>query len=277
MLGRDLVAVLRDAGAQVTAAGSRELDVRRAEECREAAKGHDVVVNCAAWTAVDDAESDEAAAFAVNATGAANLAAASATAGARMVQVSTDYVFDGTAREPYAEDSPLEPASAYGRTKAAGEWATRAEHPDVLVVRTAWLYGEHGRCFPRTIDEVLSRGSGCDVVTDQVGQPTWTADVAALVLALVQAEAPAGAYHATSSGSVSWHGFAQAVARAGGHPASDVRETTSDRFVRPAPRPAFSVLGHRGLADLGLAPIGDWRERFEVSAPRLLSAPAGRA
>lgn len=271
MLGVDLVAALRQAGVEVAAAGRRDLDVRDRDQCRVAVAGHDVVVNCAAFTAVDDAETNEAAAFAVNALGAANLAAAAAAAGARMVQISTDYVFDGSAREPYAEDAPMCPASAYGRTKAAGEWAARAEHDDVLVVRTAWLYGEHGRCYPRIIHEVLQRGDGCDVVVDQVGQPTWTVDVAGLVLDLVQAGAPAGTYHATSSGSVSWYGFAQAVALAGGRPLGDVRETTSDRLVRPAPRPAFSVLGHAALVDVGVAPIGDWRERFEHSAPRVLN------
>lgn len=272
MLGRDMVDALRQAGADVTAAGSRDLDVRHADRCRDVAKGHDMIVNCAAWTDVDGAEAEEGAAFAVNAVGAANLAVAAAAAGARMVQMSTDYVFDGTARDPYAENARLSPTSAYGRTKAAGEWAALAQHDDVLVMRTAWLYGQHGHCFPRTINDVLGRGSGCDVVTDQVGQPTWTGDVAALLLKLVKAAAPPGTYHATSSGSVSWHGFAQAVALAGGRALSDVRETTSDRFVRPAPRPAYSVLGHEALHDLGISPIGHWRDRFDQAASGVLSA-----
>ena len=270
MLGTDVVRALVDAGQQVGALGSGDLDVRDAAACVAAVRGVDVVVNCAAWTAVDDAEADEPGAFAVNAVGAANLARACAATDARLVQISTDYVFDGFASSPYAEDAPLAPRSAYGRTKAAGEWAARAEHNDVLVVRTAWLYGAHGGCFPRTIARALGTRDTLDVVADQVGQPTWTCDVATVVIALVGAEAAPGSYHATSSGQVSWHGFAEAVAvEAGTHPAR-VLQTTSAAFVRPAARPAYSVLGHDALLAVGVAPIGDWRQRFAAAAPTVL-------
>ena len=271
MLGTDVVQTLLDAGHRAGAVGSSDLDVRDPDACAAAVRDHDVVVNCAAWTAVDDAESDEPGAFAVNAVGAANLARACAATDARLVTISTDYVFDGTATTPYMEDAPLAPRSAYGRTKAAGEWAARAEHDDVLVVRTAWLYGAHGGCFPRTIARALTQRDTLDVVADQVGQPTWTVDVAALVLALIQAEAPAGTYHATSSGQVSWHGFARAVAEEAGTDPDRVHETTSEAFVRPAPRPAYSVLGHDALRAAGIEPIGDWRERFAVAAPSVLA------
>ena len=271
MLGTDVVQTLLDAGHRASAVGSADLDVRDADACAAAVRGHDVVVNCAAWTAVDDAESDEPGAFAVNAVGAANLARACAATASRLVTISTDYVFDGTASTPYAEDAPLAPRSAYGRTKAAGEWAARAEHDDVLVVRTAWLYGAHGGCFPRTIARALTQRDTLDVVADQVGQPTWTVDVAALVLALVVGEAPAGSYHATSSGHVSWHGFARAVAEEAGTDPDRVHETTSEAFVRPAPRPAYSVLGHDALLRAGVEPIGDWRERFAAAASSVLA------
>ncbi len=274
MLGLDVVAALTDDGQQVTAVGSSELDVRDRAACRQAVDGHDVVVNCAAWTAVDDAESDEAGAFAVNAMGAVHLAGACAATGARLVQVSTDYVFDGTASEPYAEDAPVGPRSAYGRTKLAGEWAVRAQHDDVLVVRTAWLYGAGGRCFPRTIAGALDQRDTLDVVADQVGQPTWTVDVARVVLDLVRCEAPAGTYHATSGGRATWHELAQAVARARGTDPQRVRPTTSEQFVRPAPRPAFSVLGHDELERVGVRPIGPWDERFAEAAPSVLAQQA---
>ncbi len=272
MLGTDVVHALTDAGHEVSAVGSRDLDVRDAEACRAAVRGFEVVVNCAAWTAVDDAETDEAGAFAINATGPANLARACAAAGARLVTVSTDYVFDGQATTPYAEDAPIAPRSAYGRTKAAGEWGARSEHDDVLVLRTAWLYGAHGGCFPRTIARALGQRDTLDVVSDQVGQPTWTVDVARLVVDLVAAQAPAGTYHATSSGQTSWHGFAQAVAEEAGTDPARVRETDSAAFVRPAPRPAYSVLAHDGLLAAGVTPIGDWRERFALAAPSVLGA-----
>ncbi len=271
MLGRDVVEAARLAGHQLTAVGRGELDVLDVEACRRAALGHDVVVNCAAWTAVDDAESDEAGAFAVNALGPAHLAAACAAAGARLLHLSTDYVFDGTSREPYAEDAPVAPRSAYGRTKAAGEWAARSGHHDVLVVRTAWLYGVGGRCFPRTIATALTQHDHLDVVADQVGQPTWTVDVARVLVDLVAARAPAGTYHATASGRATWHAFAQQVARSVGFDPARVRETTSGAYLRPAPRPAWSVLGHAGLEAVGVRPIGPWEERFAEAAPSVLA------
>ncbi len=277
MLGQDVIAVLRERGDEVTAAGRADLDVTDAASVDARVAGHDVVVNCAAYTAVDAAETDEAAAFAANGTGAALVARAARRAGARLVHVSTDYVFDGGATSPYAEDAPLAPRSAYGRTKAAGEWAVRAETADHLVVRTAWLYGAGGPCFPKTIARVAAERGGLDVVDDQVGQPTWTADLAALVVRLVDAGAPAGTYHGTSAGEVSWHGFAQAVVGAAGLDPAIVRTTTSEAFVRPAPRPAYSVLGHDALRRAGVEPIGPWRERWDRAAAAVLggAAPGG--
>ncbi len=271
MLGQDVAEAAARAGHDVTAVGSSALDVLDADACRARVAGHDVVVNCAAYTAVDDAEHDEPAAFAVNALGPAHLAAACAETGARLVQVSTDYVFDGTADEPYPERAPVAPRSAYGRTKAAGEWAARAAHDDVLVVRTAWLYGAGGRCFPRTIAAALSQRDTLEVVADQVGQPTWTVDVARVVVDLLAAGAAAGTYHATSTGQATWHAFAQEVARAVGADPARIRETTSEAYVRPAPRPAWSVLGHDALGAVGVAPIGAWERRFAEAAPSVLA------
>lgn len=281
MLGTDLVGVLTDAGEYVAGVAKDGLDVRDAAACAAAVPGFDVVVNAAAWTAVDDAEEREADAFAVNAVGAANLARACARTGARLVHVSTDYVVDGTSRTtPFPEDTPLSPRTAYGRTKAAGEWAARAEHDDVLVLRTAWLYGAHGRCFPRTIAAALGERETLDVVDDQVGQPTWTVDVAELALALVRAEAAAGTYHATSSGQTTWCSFAREVARSVGADPARVRATTSQAVVRPAARPAFSALAHTTLqsdvlAKRGVQPIGDWQERWTAAADLVLGGAGG--
>lgn len=274
MLGTDVAQALTGAGLITTVVGRGELDVRDPAACARAVAGHDVVVGCAAWTAVDDAETAEPQAFAVNAIGAANVAWACSVAGARLVHVSTDYVFDGAATQPYAEDAAPCPTSAYGRTKAAGEWAVRALHDDVLLLRTAWLYGAAGGCFPKTIARLLGERDQLDVVTDQVGQPTWTRDVADLVVRLLAAAAAPGVYHATSSGQVSWHGFALAVAEELGAATDRVRPTTSAAFVRPAPRPAYSVLGHDRLHRIGVRPVGPWRERFAVAAPDVLQPPS---
>ena len=272
MLGTDLVDLLRAEGHEVTAAARDSLDVTDAESVDRAVAGHDVVVNCAAWTAVDAAEEHEDEAFAVNADGARLLARAAAAHGARLVQVSTDYVFDGTSSTPYGEDAPTAPASAYGRTKAAGEEAVRDELPGGhLVVRTAWLYGAHGGCFPKTIARVAREKGQVSVVDDQVGQPTWTADVAAVIVALIGADAPAGTYHATSGGRCSWFDFAQRVVVAAGLDSSVVQATTSDAYVRPAPRPSYSVLGHDALEKVGVEPIGDWESRWAEAATSVLA------
>ncbi len=276
MLGTDVVTRLRDRGEDVDPVTRAGLDLLDGDAVAAAVAGRDVVVNCAAWTAVDDAEEHEAQARAVNADAPRLLARACARHGARLVQVSTDYVFDGSGTSPYPEDAPASPVSAYGRTKAAGEAAVREELPaGHLVVRTAWLYGAHGGCFPRTIARVARERGSVSVVDDQVGQPTWTADVADLVVRLVEAGVPAGTYHATSSGQCSWFDFAREVVAAAGLDPDVVRPTTSTDFVRPAPRPAYSVLSHAALERHGIAPIGDWRQRWEAAAPEVLGAGQG--
>ncbi len=267
MLGTDAVQLLRDAGHEVVAHTRESLDLSDAAAVGVAVEGVDVVLHCAAWTAVDDAETEEAAALEANAVLPAILAAAAHGAGARMVQVSTDYVFAGDATQPYAEDAPTAPRSAYGRTKAAGEEAVRAALPEAhLIVRTAWLYGAHGPCFPRTIARAAAERGALSVVSDQVGQPTWTVDVVDLVERLVTAGAPAGTYHATSSGQTSWFGFAQAVVASAGMDPAIVSPCDTAAFPRPAPRPAYSVLGHDALMRAGVEPIGDWAERWDVAS-----------
>lgn len=268
MLGRDVLAALTRAGVPptaVTALDRRALDITDPAAVRAAvgaiAGPSDVVVNCAAWTAVDDAESQEARAFAVNAVGAQLLGRACAETGARLVQISTDYIFDGTATVPYPVDALAAPRSAYGRTKAAGEWAVRAELPrGHWILRTAWLYGENGPNFVRTMARLEAERQFVDVVDDQHGQPTWTRDLAERIVALVQADTPAGTYHACASGRTSWHGLAREVFQLLGADPARVLATTSAAHIRPAPRPAYSVLDLSGWDKAGLEPMRDWRD-----------------
>jgi len=276
MLGQDLVKALGESpGAKVTAVDRDVLDIIDPEACRAAVAGHDLVVNVAAWTAVDEAETHEAQAFAVNAVGAANLARASSASGARMVQVSTDYVFAGDATSPYAEDAPLAPRSAYGRTKAAGEWAVRTHLPDASwVVRTAWLYGAHGPNFVKIMARLANERDTVSVVDDQRGQPTWTVDLAQAILRLVASEAPFGIYHGTSAGETTWFGLTQEIFRLLGHDPARVLPTTSEAFVRPAPRPAYSVLGHDRWHKAGVAPIRDWKDALALAAADVAGVPA---
>ncbi len=264
MLGTDLVAALD--GRNVVALGRTELDVTDLDAVRAAVAGHSVVINSAAYTRVDDAESDEAAALAVNGTGAGNLAIATAETGARLIQYSTDYVFDGSATTPYSEDTVIHPVTAYGRTKAVGERLAVAANPaGTYILRTAWLYGRHGSNFASTMLRLAGEHSTVSVITDQVGQPTWTADLAAQTVALLDADAPVGVYHATNSGQASWFEFAKAIFETAGLDASRVLPTDSSVFVRPAPRPAYSVLGHDRWAAAGLRPMRPWREALRAA------------
>lgn len=278
MLGTDLVRVAAQAGHDVVGIDRDDADITLPGALDPwllgSVAGPEVVVNCAAWTAVDAAEEHESEAFAINAVGAALTARAAAAAGARIVQVSTDYVFDGHAGTPYDEGAPAAPQSAYGRTKAAGEWAVRAEAADCLVVRTAWLYGAHGASFPRTIATIAAEQGAVAVVDDQVGQPTWTVDLADLVVRLVGSGAPAGTYHGTSSGRTSWFEFARAVVATAGLDPDVVTPTTSQQLVRPAPRPRYSVLGHGALERVGVAPIGDWATRWAEAAEQVVGGRA---
>jgi dTDP-4-dehydrorhamnose reductase len=276
MLGTDLVAALAARGEAVTGMDRSALDVTDAASVTDAIAScrPDVVVNCAAWTAVDDAEASEEQALAVNAGGAARLAAGCAVAGARMVQVSTDYVFAGDGNgPPYAEDDLPAPRTAYGRTKLTGERAVLDRLPGSgYVVRTAWLYGAHGGNFVRTMIKLEDQRPAVDVVDDQHGQPTWTADVAGQIIALIHAAAPPGIYHATSSGQTTWFGLAREIFGLLGADQARVRPVTSSTLSRPAPRPAYSVLGHGAWARLGVPPIGEWRMALHRAFPELLAA-----
>jgi dTDP-4-dehydrorhamnose reductase len=277
MLGTDLCRVLDRRGISVTALASGDLDLLDPVAVGDAVAAHDVVVNCAAWTAVDAAETHEEEATAINAVAPGVLARAAAEHDRLVVQVSTDYVFDGTARAPYDEDAPVGPRSAYGRTKAAGEQAVRAAAPgNHLVVRTAWLYGAHGSCFPRTIVRLARERGSLRVVEDQFGQPTWTVDVAELICRLVEAGAPAGTWNATSAGETSWFEFARRVVESAGLSPEIVEPSkTSGGLNRPgsetrAERPAYSVLGHQKLHAHGIEAIGPWEERWQAAASAVL-------
>jgi len=273
MLGQDICRLLRDRGEPVTALSHEELDITGQAAVAGCLGQHkpDVVVNCAAWTAVDAAEEQEAGALRINGTGVVNLASACQQQGARLVQLSTDYVFGQTEQRSYAEDDAPAPINAYGRTKLAGERAALGM-PGGYVVRTAWLYGAHGPNFVRTMLRRARAGSPAEVVDDQRGQPTWTVDVAAQVFALIAAGAEPGIYHATSSGATTWHGLAREVFRLAGADPDQVTPITSAAYPRTAPRPRCSVLGHDAWARVGVAPIGDWAGALACALPAVAAA-----
>jgi dTDP-4-dehydrorhamnose reductase len=250
--------------------GRSDLDVTvpAAVDAAISQHGPDVVVNCAAWTAVDDAEQHEAAAHRLNADAPGHLAVACSRAGARLIHISTDYVFDGSATSPIPEDAPVAPVSAYGRTKAAGERAVLSHPGEMYVVRTAWVWGRTGGNFVKTILRLAAERDHLDVVADQHGAPTWSAEFAAGLVALGTADAgraAPGIWHFNGGGETTWWGFARAIVTEAGRDADMVRPTTTDAFPRPAPRPAYSVLSTHKWVAAGLPAPRPWQDALAAA------------
>lgn len=277
-LGHDVVALLTDAGEQVTGLARTDLDITDAGALDAAVAdiGDGIVVNCAAYTAVDAAESDEEAAHAINATAPGLLADACKRHGARLVHISTDYVFAGDEHRPYDEDTRTAPRTAYGRSKLAGEQAVLDSGAHAFVVRTAWVYGAAGANFVRTMAQLAGQRDTLQVVDDQVGSPTWTTHLARGLIGIATSDVPPGLWHCTNSGQTSWCGFARAVFEELGLDPDRVQPTTTDKFPRPAPRPAYSVLSGAKWAAAGLPVMPPWRdalhEAFETAGTRLTEA-----
>jgi dTDP-4-dehydrorhamnose reductase len=259
-LGRELADAVRGAGHEAVAAGRGRCDIaepgaarRLLEECRP-----DAVVNCAAWTNVDGAESSPDAAYRANAVGPRLLAAACHAAGVRLCQISTDFVFDGEAGGPVDEWATARPLSVYGASKLAGEEEVRALCPAHQIVRTAWLFGRDGPNFVLTMLRLARERPELRVVADQEGSPTWTGHLAPAVLRLLELGTP-GTYHLTNSGAARRHQWAAAVVDlAGLH--TPVIPVSVDEFPLPARRPRSAVLDNRAWRLLGEAPLPDWRE-----------------
>jgi dTDP-4-dehydrorhamnose reductase len=284
-LGRELVALV-PAGALVCAPGRAELDLTRAGAVVEAVTAiaetaadnglKPVVINAAAYTAVDAAETDDARAFAVNADGPRVLAAACSSRGVPLVHVSTDYVFPGTADRPYQVDDAVGPNSVYGLTKLAGEDAVLRSGAQAWVVRTAWVYGAYGGNFVKTMIKLAGERDTVSVVDDQRGSPTWTGDLARGLLELasrVVGDRPPArrVLHCTGSGDTTWFGFAKAVfEELGTDPARVLPSTTKD-FPRPAKRPAYSVLSNESWQSAELTPLPHWRSALTEAFPSLRS------
>jgi dTDP-4-dehydrorhamnose reductase len=220
----------------------------------------DVIINCAAYTAVDACETDVDKAYAVNATGVANIAKAAQQVGAKCVHISTDYVFDGTKKGPYVETDAPNPVSVYGKSKLAGEQELVRTWENHFIVRIAWLYGTKGKNFLKTIRSLAEKSAvtkaPVKVVNDQVGTPTYTVHVCRQILTLMETDR-FGLYHSTNEGWCSWFDFAKAIVKAYGIPA-EIQPCTTAEFPRPAPRPANSVLENERLKKIGLNIMPRW-------------------
>jgi dTDP-4-dehydrorhamnose reductase len=267
---------LGERGMLFTAWGSEDLDTTQGSRVREFVSqlSPTVIINCAAWTDVDGAESHETQASRVNGDGAENIALAAKQYGAKLFHISTDYVFSGESKTPWQVDDTINPQSAYGRTKADGEsrvLATYAESSSI--VRTAWLYSPWGKNFAKTMTRLALNGDGeVRVVNDQMGQPTSALDLAKQLVELGLSSSPAGIYHGTNSGEVTWFAFAQEIFRLAGVDGNRVVPVSSSEYPRPAKRPAYSVLSHEAWAKTSLKPMRDWRIALEEAMPAIISA-----
>jgi dTDP-4-dehydrorhamnose reductase len=232
-----------------------------------------VIVNCAAWTDVDGAESNEESASKVNGQGPENLAVAAAKIGVRLIHVSTDYVFSGESQKPFEIDDQIDPQSAYGRTKADGEKKVLASYPkNSYVVRTAWLYSAKGKNFAKTMTRLALNGDGeIRVVNDQVGQPTSAVDLAKQIVDLGLGLAPAGIFHGTNAGQASWFELAQEIFSLAGADVNRVMPVSSSEYPRPAKRPSYSVLSHKGWSKTSIAPMRDWKIALASVMPEIVS------
>lgn len=268
MFGSEMLSLLESQGIEAKGFNRGNLNLDQSvESLAVGLEGFDTIINAVAFTAVDKAETEIYESNTVNGIYAGLLAQASKIVGARFIHISTDYVFGGSAATPYKTSDEISPQTAYGKTKALGEQLVGESGADYSILRTAWLYGASGRCFPKVMADLLKKNGSVRVVNDQVGQPTWTRDLAEMVLQVLQLEEMPRIVHATASGQTSWAGFAKEVAQSIGINADAVDEISSDAFPTAAMRPAWSVLDNS--SDV-LKSIGDWRERWRVAAPEVL-------
>ena len=266
MLASDLASMLEDCGG-VIKRDLPELDITDIACVREDIKAAapDIVINCAAYTAVDRAEEEESTCYAVNAFGAGNLATVCKELGIRLVHISTDFVFDGEACRPYTEDNTTAPISVYGKTKLAGENLIRQKMDDYLIVRTSWLYGSHGNNFVKTLSRLAAERDSLGIVYDQIGTPTYTKDLAGAIINLISIKAEPGIYHFSNEGLCSWYDFAHeiiAALQAKGETLK-LRELTpilSEEYPTAAARPAYSVMDKSKYKRVTSKTIPHWQD-----------------
>jgi dTDP-4-dehydrorhamnose reductase len=259
-LGRELVLLPAPRDTEIVGFTREELDITDLGQCRSVIQSHkpDAIIHCAAYTKVDQAESEPDEAYRVNTYGTRNAALAAEEVGAKFVYISTDYVFDGRADKPYREYDRTDPQTVYGRSKLAGEQLVQSLSSRYFIVRTSWVYGKHGANFVKTMLKLAEERDRLKVVHDQIGSPTYTLDLARFLLELVKSDYY-GIYHASNSGVCSWYEFAKAIfeeRRLNVH----VEPCTTEEFPRPAPRPAWSVLDHGAIRAHGFEPLRPWRE-----------------
>jgi len=275
-LGTALTQELSSRGLPFMATVSRDLDITQNPLVQEfvGQLAPNVIINCAAWTDVDGVESNEELAARVNSDGAENLAIAAKNCGAKLIHVSTDYVFSGNTHEPWLENSLKNPESSYGRTKADGEDRVLRAYPEnSMIIRTAWLYSPWGKNFAKTMTRLALDGkSEVRVVNDQNGQPTSATDLANQIVSLALSQTTSGIFHGTNSGEATWFDFAQEVFKLVDKDLNRVLPVSSEEYPQKANRPSFSVLSHDAWKKTTVEPMRDWRHALADAMPEIVSA-----
>lgn len=263
-LGHDIIKLLENSEHRVYGYDRKQMDITDEKAVfREVTKiKPDVIVHCAAYTNVDGAEMDQDGAYAVNTLGTKYLAMAAKEVDAKMVYVSTDYVFDGEAKEPYEVDSPTNPIGVYGKTKLGGEKAVKEILDKYYIVRTAWVFGKNGKNFVKTMLRLGKERGEIGVVADQYGSPTYTIDLAKFIIKLIQTD-KYGLYHATNSGTCSWYEFAVEIFKQAGLNVK-VNPLTTEQYPTPAKRPKFSVLSKKKIVEEGFTPLQHWQDALNA-------------
>jgi dTDP-4-dehydrorhamnose reductase len=267
---------LGERGLNFRAWNSKELDITQGPIIRDFIDelSPTVIVNCAAWTDVDGATGNEELASRVNSDGAANVALAAKQCGAKLIHISTDYVFSGESEVPWHVNDITNPQSVYGRTKANGEKRVLTLYPEnSAIVRTAWLYSPWGKNFAKNMTRLAIKGHGdVRVINDQVGQPTSAIDLAKQLVTLGQSSAPAGIYHGTNAGQATWFELAQEIFNLVGAQVDRIKAVSSTEFIRSAKRPSYSVLGHEAWVKTSVAPMRDWKIALTEAMPAIILA-----
>ncbi|ACX68010.1 dTDP-4-dehydrorhamnose reductase [Paenibacillus sp. Y412MC10] len=278
-LGKDVVSIFKGSKHDVLGCGRNELDINNLEQCHKIIKEYqpDCIIHCAAYTAVDAAESDSDQAYQINAIGTRNLAIAAESVGSKLIYISSDYVFNGRSDYPYVEYDRTDPQSVYGKSKLAGEILTQTLCSKWFIVRTSWAFGLNGNNFVKTMLRLGQERTSLQVVNDQKGSPTFTIDLASFLLELADTE-KYGVYHASNQGECTWYEFTQAIFQEArkelGLPIkAELSPCTTDQFPRAAPRPANSVLEHMSIRTNGFADLPHWQDALKRFIAKMKDDP----
>jgi len=271
-LGKELYYLLKSSNIEVLGLTKDEIDLASPETIIEKLSKYPAkyLINCAAYTQVDKAEEEIELANKINGLAVGQIAKYALENYIPFVHISTDYVFDGTSKIPYKETDQTNPQSVYGKSKLLGETETLLRNPKAYILRTAWVYGAHGRNFPKIIADKLRNGESLQVVNDQVGSPTWTFDLANAIIEILEMKPDPGIYHVTNTEFCSWFEFAKEIAKSLKIDENKISPTTSDKYIRPAKRPSYSVLSNEKWVKAGLKPLPSWRNSWQNASLDLL-------